>query len=129
MNWKQARTIRSVLSKEKLSGTDVRILKAHPVNTIELLSCFEISPVVRNVIIHHHERYDGSGYPDRLKGEDIPFLSRVLSVADAFYAMISERPYRRPVSREVAFQEIRKGAGTLYDPTVVEALNKVLHMQ
>jgi HD-GYP domain-containing protein (c-di-GMP phosphodiesterase class II) len=119
----------SVLSKEKLSRSDIRILKAHPLNTIELLSSFEISPVVRTVILHHHERYDGSGYPDRLKDEDIPFLSRVLSIADAFYAMISDRPYRPAVSREAALQEIKKGAGTLYDPRVVEALNRALKLQ
>jgi HD-GYP domain-containing protein (c-di-GMP phosphodiesterase class II)/signal transduction histidine kinase len=116
----------SILSKEKLLKSDVRILKGHPRNTIGLLGNFEISPTVKKAIIHHHERFDGTGYPDQLKGEDIPFLSRVLSVVDAFCAMTSDRPYRKAHAREEALQEIQKGAGSVYDPTVVEAFQEVL---
>jgi HD-GYP domain-containing protein (c-di-GMP phosphodiesterase class II) len=106
--------------------SDVRILKGHPRNTIGLLGNFEISPAVKKAIIHHHERFDGTGYPDQLKGEDIPFLSRVLSVVDAFCAMTSDRPYRKAFAREEALKEIQKGAGSVYDPTVVEAIQEVL---
>jgi putative nucleotidyltransferase with HDIG domain len=76
------------------------------------------SPVVR----HHHERWDGSGYPDRLRGEDIPLLARIFSVVDAFDAIVSDRPYRRGQSPGRAVAEIRRGAGTQFDPLVVEAL-------
>jgi hypothetical protein len=117
----------SVLTKERLLRSDIRILKAHPRNTVELLSNFEFSPLVNKAILHHHERYDGTGYPDQLKGEDIPFLSRVLSVVDAFCAMTSERAYRKAVTQEIALQEIKKGAGSQYDQRVVEALDEVLN--
>ncbi|HEX5504422.1 MAG TPA: diguanylate cyclase [Thermomicrobiales bacterium] len=76
------------------------------------------SPVVR----HHHERWDGSGYPDRLRGEDIPFLARIFAVVDAFDAIVSDRPYRRGQSPARAVAEIRRGAGSQFDPLVAEAL-------
>ncbi|HET8625994.1 MAG TPA: diguanylate cyclase [Thermomicrobiales bacterium] len=76
------------------------------------------SPVVR----HHHERWDGSGYPDRLRGEDIPLLARIFAVVDAFDAIVSDRPYRRGQSPTRAVAEIQRGTGTQFDPLVVEAL-------
>jgi HD-GYP domain-containing protein (c-di-GMP phosphodiesterase class II)/signal transduction histidine kinase len=116
----------SILTKGKLLKSDIRILKGHPRNTVGLLGNFEISAVVKEAIIHHHERYDGTGYPDQLKGEDIPFLSRVLAVVDAYCAMTSERPYRKALAQEEALQEIKEGAGRIFDPAVVEALYEVL---
>jgi HD-GYP domain-containing protein (c-di-GMP phosphodiesterase class II) len=74
-------------------------------------------PVVRL----HHERYDGSGYPDRLAGEQIPLVARVFAVADTFDAMTSDRPYRRALSIDEAREEIRRCAGQQFDPVVVEA--------
>jgi len=73
-------------------------------------------PIVR----HHHERFDGKGYPDGLKGEKIPLESRIIAVADAYDAMTSKRSYRRSLTREAAFQEIRRCAGTQFDPAVCE---------
>jgi HD-GYP domain-containing protein (c-di-GMP phosphodiesterase class II) len=74
-------------------------------------------PVVRG----HHERWDGTGYPDKLKGEDIPLPARVVAVADAFDAMTSDRPYRRGMSATMAFAELQSGAGKQFDPKCVEA--------
>jgi HD-GYP domain-containing protein (c-di-GMP phosphodiesterase class II) len=73
------------------------------------------------IIKHHHERWDGNGYPDGLAGEDIPFLARILAVADTYDAMTSNRPYRPPLPHEVALKEIRQNAGTQFDPLVAEA--------
>jgi diguanylate cyclase (GGDEF)-like protein/PAS domain S-box-containing protein/putative nucleotidyltransferase with HDIG domain len=70
---------------------------------------------------HHHERYDGAGYPAGLKGEDIPLDARILAIADSYDAMVSDRPYRAALSREAALQELIYGAGTAYDPSVVDA--------
>lgn len=70
----------------------------------------------------HHERWDGSGYPDGLAGERIPLLARVLTVADAFDAMTSERPYRTPIPIEAARAELLRCAGSQFDPAVVQAL-------
>jgi putative nucleotidyltransferase with HDIG domain len=81
-----------------------------------------IAPVVR----HHHERYDGTGYPAGLRGEEIPILARVLSVTDAYEAMTADRPYRTGLSHEGAIAELRRCAGTDFDPRVVEALIEVL---
>lgn len=81
-----------------------------------------IAPVVR----HHHERFDGSGYPAGLRGEEIPILARVLSVTDAYEAMIADRPYRKSLTADGAVAELRRCAGTHFDPRVVEALVSVL---
>ena len=75
---------------------------------------------------HHHERFDGGGYPDGLIGDQIPLESRVILVADAFEAMTSDRPYRLAPGQSFALRELRRHAGTQFDPTVVEALTRVL---
>ena len=72
----------------------------------------EMGPVVR----HHHERFDGTGYPDGLRDEEIPLASRVISASDAFHAMISERPYREPLSLDAAINELHESAGGQFDP-------------
>ncbi|HYQ48593.1 MAG TPA: HD domain-containing phosphohydrolase, partial [Thermodesulfovibrionales bacterium] len=76
--------------------------------------------------LHHHERYDGSGYPDGLIGDAIPLLSRVIAVADSFFAMTMDRPYRKKVPPDRALEEIDEGAGSLYDPRVTAALMKII---
>jgi HD-GYP domain-containing protein (c-di-GMP phosphodiesterase class II) len=75
---------------------------------------------------HHHERFDGGGYPDGLVGEEIPLESRVILVADAFEAMTSDRPYRQAPGQSFAILELGRHAGTQFDPLVVEALTRVL---
>jgi len=71
-------------------------------------------------VLYHHERYDGSGYPEGLKGENIPLPARILAVADAFVAMTSPRPYSRALSNEEAAEEMKRGAGKQFDPELVE---------
>ena len=73
------------------------------------------------MVLHHHERWDGSGYPAGLAGEEIPFAARVIAICDAWQAMIRERPYRPALSRSAAIAELRGGAGTQFDPGLVEA--------
>jgi len=85
----------------------------------------KLRPVVP-IIYHHHERYDGLGYPDGLKGEVIPLLARVLAVADALGAMTSDRPYRQAFSMARALDEINEASGSQFDPVVVEALFRAL---
>jgi HD-GYP domain-containing protein (c-di-GMP phosphodiesterase class II) len=80
------------------------------------------SPVVR----HHHERWDGKGYPDRLRGEDIPLVARIFAVADSFDAMISDRPYRRGLSYEQAIEELQRVAGVQFDPLVIETFLQLI---
>jgi HD-GYP domain-containing protein (c-di-GMP phosphodiesterase class II) len=83
-----------------------------------LPECASIARIVR----HHHERYDGGGYPDGLRGEQIPLASRIITVCDAYGAMISDRPYRRALPHERALAELRDGAGEQFDPEAVAAV-------
>jgi HD-GYP domain-containing protein (c-di-GMP phosphodiesterase class II) len=97
------------------------MIHAHPVvsaQTAERVSAFKDAVPA---ILHHHERWDGTGYPDGLKGEEIPLVARILAVADGFEAMTSDRPYRRAFSAEGALAELKKGAGTQWDPAIVGA--------
>jgi GAF domain-containing protein len=114
------------LKEKKLSPSELSLLRVHPYNTVGLLDEFEFSEDVKKAILHHHERYDGTGYPDKLKGEEIPFISRALSVVDSFCALITEKPYRKAFTKDAALAEMRKGAGSLYDPRFVEALEKAM---
>ena len=116
----------SILMKKSLSSSEARSLKAHPYNTVFLLDTLEFSDDIKKAILHHHERYDGTGYPDGLKGDDIPLLSRVIAVVDSFFAMTTDRPYRKKVSKEKAMEEIMRGAGSLYDSAVATALERVV---
>jgi putative nucleotidyltransferase with HDIG domain len=87
-----------------------------------LPGCASIARIVR----HHHERFDGNGYPDQLNGEDIPLASRVIAACDAYGAMVSDRPYRRALDRDRAMGELRDGAGTQFDPDAVAAVLEVV---
>jgi putative nucleotidyltransferase with HDIG domain len=78
------------------------------------------------IVRAHHERWDGTGYPNGLRGEEIPFEARVVAVADAFHAMISRRPYRDAISQRDAMEILRAGAGTQWDPVVTAAMLDVL---
>jgi len=81
---------------------------------------------VINAIKHHHERYDGKGYPGELKGKDIPLLARIIGIVDAYCAMITDRPYRKALTQEGAIAELKKGAGTQFDPELVDKFIKCL---
>ncbi len=101
------------------------IIKTHPRSGYEIISGIEFPWRLADVVLQHHERMDGSGYPDGLKGEDILLEARILAVADVVEAMASHRPYRPGLGIEKALEEIELGRGTLYDPDVVDACLKV----
>lgn len=103
-----------------------RRIEGHVELALKLLEGIALPPGVRAAIRHHHERWDGAGYPDRLSGEAIPLAARVLAVADSLSAMISPRPYRPPRRLAAAIAEIQAQAGTNYDPDVVGALIRTL---
>jgi HD-GYP domain-containing protein (c-di-GMP phosphodiesterase class II) len=117
----------NILSKSgSLSEIEAKIIKTHPFPGVKLIDSVEYNETVKNIILHHHERYDGEGYPSGLKGENIPFISRVLAVADSYTAMVSDRPYRKAVSRKTALKQIQAGSGTHFDPVVVDAFTRVV---
>ncbi len=112
-----------ILEKEgKLTPEEWEIIKRHPQAGQGIAMAVQELSHVAEYILHHHERMDGTGYPDGLKGEEIPFLSRIISVIDAYDVMLHERAYKEPMSKEEAKQELRTHAGTQFDATVVEAL-------
>lgn len=118
----------ALLKEGALTPEEWERMRLHPELGWRLLAPLEdhLGPVVRDVVLHHHERWDGSGYPRGLKGEEIPLLARILAVADAYEAMTADRPYRRALSPEEAALRIQRGAGSQFDPEVVEAFLRAL---
>lgn len=115
-----------ILRKTKaLSGKERKIIKTHTVRGIEALKYLDVLKPVIPIILHHHEKYDGSGYPDKLKGKVIPLGSRIMAVVDAFEAMVCPRPYRKPLPFRMAVSEIRRQAGKQFDPDVVKAFMQI----
>lgn len=113
----------SVLLKQgPLTGEELEMLRRHPTIGEEIIRPLNPGPAVLQMIRHHHERWDGRGYPDGLKGENIPVLARTLAVADAFHAMTSHRAYRGGMTPSQAVQEISALAGAQFDPNVARAM-------
>jgi putative nucleotidyltransferase with HDIG domain len=110
-----------LLKPSALSPEDYERVKEHSEAGARILETVPFLADVVPIVRHHHERWDGSGYPAGLAGEDIPFLARVLAVADSFDAMVSERPYRGPLPRRLAIDEVVLCSGSQFDPAVVDA--------
>ena len=110
-----------LLKPAKLTTEEFGEVKRHPSLGAQLIeqvpALVQIAPAIR----YHHERFDGTGYPERLEGTDIPLEARILAVADSFTAMIEERPYSPAMSEEDACRELERCAGTQFDPAVVKA--------
>ncbi len=111
-----------------LTSSERELAKRHSIIGGELLKKFPLFEKGAVYVRHHHEHWDGSGYPDGLSGEKIPLGARILAVADAFQAMTDERPYRAPLSEEAALRELQRCAGTQFDPQVVIAFLRAKHM-
>jgi|GEM_PF-2147179 len=105
----------------KLNDEEWKIIKEHPKLSAIIVSHVSSLLPCRLAILYHHERWDGTGYPAGLQGEEIPLEARILAIADAFTALASARPYRSALSYEKAIEEIKKGAGTQFDPKLAEA--------
>jgi putative nucleotidyltransferase with HDIG domain len=112
---------RVLFKQSSLTVDERRLIQEHPGEGGELAGRFSMFREGRRLIRHHHERWDGKGYPDGLAGKDIPLGARVIAVADSYDAMTSDRPYRRALPHEVAMIELQRGAGSQFDPVVVDA--------
>jgi len=111
-----------LLKQERLTREERMVMNAHPVLGAEIIAPVNRLAAELPIIRHHHEWFNGSGYPDRLMGDEIPKLARILHVADAFEAMTAARPYRMtPLTNEQALSELRKFAGIQFDPVMVDA--------
>ncbi|HZK56318.1 MAG TPA: HD-GYP domain-containing protein [Desulfosporosinus sp.] len=112
----------AILNKNgPLTTEEWTIMQSHPANSELICSKLNFTRGILPIIRSHHERYDGTGYPDRLKEDDIPFLARIITIADSVDAIISKRPYRHARSLDEALNELEKGAGTQFDPYLVQA--------
>jgi HD-GYP domain-containing protein (c-di-GMP phosphodiesterase class II) len=107
----------------RLTEAEYSIIKRHPEFGHSLLDGLGIDPV-DDWVLHHHEHWNGSGYPHGLSGEEIPLGARIILVADAFEAITADRPYRPAQGEEAALAELRANAGSQFDPIVVEALGR-----
>jgi len=121
-------TSKHILNKPgKLTEEEFAKVKEHPpLGSIMIMSEIDTLQRLVPVVRHHHERFDGQGYPDGLAGDEIPIEARILAVVDAFDAMIHERSYRKALSWEEATAELERCAGTQFDPAVVEAFLTLL---
>ncbi|MCS7215332.1 MAG: HD domain-containing protein [Thermodesulfovibrio sp.] len=115
-----------LLKKDKLTNEEYTIIKNHAIYGSSILQHLkqlkDIIPGVR----HHHENFNGTGYPDQLKGEEIPLIARIISVADNFDALTTDRPYRKALSTDEAVAQIEQKSGTQFDPKIVDAFKRVL---
>lgn len=117
----------SVLMKvEPLTKEEFAEITTHPRIGYRIIELVRFLEQIRGAVLHHHERFNGNGYPDHLSGEEIPLWARIIAVADAFDAMQSERSYRCAFSTEKAIEELIKGKGGQFDPKIVDIFLKVL---
>jgi len=112
--------------KENLTDEDWKVIKSHPGKAEEILKPLKFLIPERAIILSHHERYDGKGYPAGVKSDEISPSALVLAVADAFDAMNSARAYRQPLSKEIIISELKRSSGTQHAPETVNALFRLL---
>ncbi len=113
-----------LLRKNGLTQDDCLEIRQHPVKGVHLIEPLAFSPSITSAIRHHHEWWNGSGYPDGLSGEEIPLLARIISLADSYDAMASDRPYRQGLSLKKVEAEIAKNAGIQFDPNIVSSFSR-----
>lgn len=116
-----------LLKPDKLSDDEYSQIKNHPSIGAHILGSAEIFKDIIPIVKHHHERYDGNGYPSRLKGEEIPYIARIAAVVDTFDAMTSRRSYRGPIDIEHVKEEIKRCEGTQFDPQIAEVFLDILN--
>jgi putative nucleotidyltransferase with HDIG domain len=115
-----------LFADRKLTDEEWELIKLHPEQGAKLVERIEGYGPVAEIVMHHHERFSGGGYPSGIAGEEIPLGSRIISAADTYDVMTSRDSYRKPVSSEAALAELRRVAGTQLDPQVVEAFERMI---
>ena len=108
-----------ILTKNgKLNDDEYNAIKKHPIIGANILNSANVFSDIIPIVKYHHEKYDGTGYPEQLKGEEIPLLARITTMADTYDAMSSKRPYRKPLSNKIIIDEINKKLGKQFDPKI-----------
>lgn len=118
----------SILNKAtRLSQEEFHEIMRHPGIGADIISKVDFLKDITTIVKHHHERFDGKGYPDGLHGEEIPIEAAILTIADSYDAMTSDRPYRKALTQEEAFEELKKNAGTQFHPQLVETFISIMN--
>ena len=110
----------------QLTPEEYEIMKTHVENSTKMIRYLPHMDYVIPAVLGHHERYDGTGYPRGLAGEDIPYMARILTIADCFDAMTARRPYKKPLSVSYAVSELKKNSGTQFDPELVNVFIRLI---
>jgi putative nucleotidyltransferase with HDIG domain len=118
-----------LLKPARLSRAEFEIMKSHPVRSARILEKVSTLENLIPGIRHHHERYDGLGYPDGLSGAQIPLYARIILIADTYDAMTSTRPYRLALDKEIAFVELKNCSSTQFDPVLVDNFISAMRKQ
>lgn len=119
-----------ILNKEtRLDDEERRVIEQHPLIGAKILAEIPALAKITQIVKHHHERWDGSGYPERKTTEEIPLAARIIAVADTYQAMTSDRPYRKGLSIKVAMAELKRCSGSQFDPQIVDAFEKIHRTQ
>jgi len=118
-----------LLKSDKLSDEERRLMERHPIIGARILIGCDVHPFYVETVLYHHEAWDGRGYPTGLKGEEIPISARILTIADVFDVLTSQRPYKEPFSLDVARERLLQGSGTSFDPLILRAFLNLLDAQ
>jgi len=113
----------------RLTDEEFEIMKEHPHKGARILEPLSGFKEVKKAVLYHHENYDGTGYPDGLKGEEIPYIARLVAVVDSFHAMVADRPYHKGMPYEDALTEIERCKNTRYDPEIADAFIRTAHKE
>jgi putative nucleotidyltransferase with HDIG domain len=120
---------RVLLKAGALNTEETELMQAHTVIGDRLLEPIEVLAAVRPIVKHHHERWDGDGYPDGLRGEEIPLGARIIAVADAVEAMSASRVYREPLPEPAIVRELERGRGSQWDPAIVDLILRLIETE
>jgi len=115
-----------IYKRGKLTDLEWTMMKKHPEMAVELLEPLALSPSTISIIRHHHERFNGKGYPDGLRGKEIPLGARIVGTCDSYDAMTSDRPYRKALSKSESISELKRCSGSQFDPEIIPVFIEVL---
>lgn len=118
-----------LMKSEALSDEERRKMERHPIIGARILIGCDVHPFFVETVLYHHEAWDGRGYPTGLKGEEIPLSARILTIADVFDVLTSQRPYKEPLSLDIARERLLQGSGTSFDPLILRAFLNLLDAQ
>jgi putative nucleotidyltransferase with HDIG domain len=120
----------SILNAQRvLTDDEITTIRKHPIWGAEVARKANLSPAVQDIILYHHERFDGMGYPSRIAGTDIPLETRIVSIADVYDALVTSRPYRDALPQARVLQMLAEQSNTIFDPTLLELFLSIINSQ